>query len=176
MKKRLILILVCALLTLAADQATKIWARHSLKNQPPVSLVDGYLDLEYHENPGFAFGMGRNLPWRRAIYVGLAIIALFVMWRIIRNVQKRQRMADVAFGLLAGGAIGNAVDRIYIGRVVDFILAHWHRKVHWPTFNIADAALVVGVGFLLIVLGHNPDTKRSNPAKNSKSKKGRKYR
>lgn len=170
MKQRLVLILVVLGLSLALDQVTKVWARKTLKGQPAVVLVDGYLDLEYHENPGSAFGLLRNVPGARYILIGVGFLALFVVWRMVRNAERYQRVADVAFGLVAGGALGNVVDRILIGRVSDFVLMHFHRKYVWPAYNVADAALVVGVILLVLVLGRKRE--QAAPA----GKRGRKGR
>lgn len=161
MRKRILLIAVVALLTLGADQVTKQWARSDLKGKPAITIIDGYLDLEYHENPGSAFGLMRNLPGARYILIGIGVIALVLVWRMISKVQHRRRMGDVAFALVAGGALGNVIDRIYLGRVVDFIVMHIQRKYTWPAYNVADIALVVGVGLLILVLGRNPEPARS---------------
>lgn len=152
MRNRAILIGVVSLLVLAADQSTKLWARHSLQGNAGITLVRGYFDLEYHENPGMAFGLGRNLPAARYLLIGLGIAVLWFVWRVVRRVESRRKAADIAFALVAGGAVGNIIDRLYLGRVVDFILMHWQRKYVWPAYNIADAALVVGVGLLFIAL------------------------
>ena len=157
MKNRIILIAILAIVTLVADQATKRWARASLRGTPAVEVIPGYLDLEYHENPGSAFGLLRNVPGARFILIGVAALAIVVVWRMVSQAQHRKRMGDVAFALVVGGAIGNVVDRIYIGRVVDFILMHFHRKYVWPAYNVADVALVVGVGLLILVLGRRPE-------------------
>jgi signal peptidase II len=171
-KKRIILIIVVTLLTLAADQVTKQMARSSLRNQRPVDVISGYLALEYHENPGMAFGLGRKWKGGRYILIAIGIGALFLVWRLVRQAEQRQKAADIAFGLVAGGAIGNLVDRVYIGRVVDFIVMHWQRKAQWPAYNIADAALVAGVILLILVLGK--DKKKQEAAAKGSSSKGRK--
>ena len=172
-KKRLILILLFALLSLGLDQASKIWARTSLRGQAPVRVVDNYLMFEYHENPGMAFGIGRNLPGRRFILVGVGILVLIIVWRIVRQVEKRQRLADIAYGLVAGGAVGNIIDRLWLGRVIDFIVMHWKHKHSWPAYNIADAVLVVGVGLLLIAIMREPQKVEVKDTKAQKKRKGR---
>lgn len=162
MKQRLLWIIVFALLTLAADQASKIWAHKSLRKKPPVVLVNNYLLMEYHENPGMAFGIGRKLPGRRFILIGVGLVVLFIVSRIVRQVKNKQKLADIAFGLIVGGAVGNIVDRIWLGRVIDFIVMHWKYKHSWPAYNIADAALVIGVGLMLIALSREPKPTKSS--------------
>lgn len=172
MRGRVILIVVVALLSLALDQGTKQWARASLKGQPHIVVVDGYLDLEYHENPGAAFGFLRNVPGARFILLGVGVLAMVMVFFMIRTVplDKGRKAADVAFALVVGGAVGNMIDRVYIGRVVDFVIMHWQRKYVWPAYNVADAALVAGIILLVLVIGRNPPPE---PAKKG-SKKGKK--
>jgi signal peptidase II len=156
-KKRIITIAILIVATIAADQLTKVWARGSLKGQPATTIIPGYLDLEYHENPGAAFGLLRSVPGGRYILILVAVVAIVLVWRMVAQATHRRRMGDVAFALVVGGALGNVVDRIHIGRVVDFILMHFHRKYVWPAYNVADIALVVGVGLLILVLGRRPE-------------------
>jgi signal peptidase II len=137
--------------TVALDQGTKRWAHGALADRPRgdrVELIAGHLELEYAENRGAAFsslqGGGARWPLVVAALFGLAVIG-FALWRADPD----QRAIGAALGLLAGGALGNGIDRAVSGRVIDFILARWgtHR---WPDFNVADAALVVGITLLVL--------------------------
>jgi len=170
-KKRLILIAAVSVLTIGADQGTKQLARAKLQKNPPVKVLDCCLALEYHENPGMAFGIGRNWPGGRFIMIGIGLVALYLVWRLVRDVHHRQKVADVAFGLVAGGAIGNLADRVYIGRVVDFVVMHWQRKAQWPAYNVADAALVFGVALMIFALGRKPDEEQKADGKKADGKK-----
>ena len=114
MRNRVILIAVVSLLVLAADQGTKLWARDSLRGNAGITVVRGYFDLEYHENRGMAFGLGRNLPAARYLLIGLGIAVLWFVWRVVRRVESRRKTADIAFALVAGGALGNIIDRLYL--------------------------------------------------------------
>lgn len=176
MKKRIILIVIISLAGLALDQASKYWARDALMGKPKIVLIDGYLDFEYHENPGSAFGLLRSVPGARYILIVVGVVALFFMWRLVRDVTHRQRTADVAYALIAGGAIGNVLDRILIGRVVDFVVMHFHRKYIWPAYNVADVALVVGVILMMLVIGRRPEetAQKKSPKTNPKTNKNRK--
>jgi signal peptidase II len=176
--KNIRLIVILGLATLALDQGTKQWARASLRGKPGVTLLRNYLELQYHENPGMAFGLGRNLPGGRYVLTAVGIAVLVIVWRIVGQVRQRRRLAHIAFALVAGGAIGNLIDRLYIGRVVDFVVMHWRHRYSWPAYNVADAALVVGVGLLLIALSAKQDGARaagSTPSRR-KSKRDRKRR
>ncbi len=184
MKKRLIFIIAITIGILAADQLSKLWARDTLRGisnppnttlcnprSPGIALIPGYLHLEYHENPGSAFGMLRDVPGARYILIGVGLIALVIVWRMLGKVSSNQRLADVAFAFVAGGALGNLADRIYMGRVVDFILMHIKCKYIWPAYNVADVALVFGVGFLIIVFGKKPKSTAPIQKRRSRKKK-----
>jgi signal peptidase II len=115
----------------------------------PVPFVDGYWDWELSMNPGSAFGLfARNNARIFLSIVGIAAV-LGMIW-MLRKARKDQRVLHWALALVAGGAIGNLVDRIYYGVVTDFVLLHYHYDPSWPVFNVADIVLVVGVGLMFI--------------------------
>ena len=144
---RNILFGVAAALSIALDQWTKVLARTHLKPMGPFSskvVVDGYFDLRFSENTGVAFGMFQQLPGGRIWLTLIALAALLLIGYYLVRSGPRQLRLHLALGLVGGGAVGNLIDRIAFGRVTDFIV--WHLGRHeWPAFNIADAALVVGV-------------------------------
>jgi lipoprotein signal peptidase len=150
--------IIALLLSLALDQGTKVWARHSLKPKYPdvVTVIPKVFELRYSENTGSAFGLFRGLPGARYLFFVVGIGALWVVSSYLRKARPEQRRLGVELGLLAGGAIGNIIDRAAFSKVTDFIV--WKVGTHeWPTFNIADAALVLGVIGLLFDL--RPDDK-----------------
>lgn len=133
--------------TTLADHLTKLWAIDRLKPPGrPIVVIPGYFDLIYAQNTGSAFGLFRG--WGPALtVVGLGAL-VFVAWLLHRHPHARKRSV-AALGLILGGAIGNVSERVVRGYVVDFI--DWHvGDAHWPAFNVADAALVVGVIMILI--------------------------
>lgn len=144
---RNILFGVAGVLSIVLDQWTKVLARTHLKPMAPWRtrvVVPNYFDLRYSENTGVAFGMGQGMPGGRVILTLVAIAALSLVIYYLKRASPRQYRLHLALGLVGGGAIGNLIDRIAFGRVTDFIV--WHVGPHeWPAFNIADAALVVGV-------------------------------
>ena len=145
--------LIALVLSLALDQGTKIWARHALKPHAPqtIKIIPGYFELEYAENTGAAFSFLRGRPEAKYILFGFGVIALGVVGMYLRRAKPEERRLAAELGLLAGGAVGNLIDRVLYGHVTDFIL--WQVPGHrWPNFNIADAALVVGVLGLLFDL------------------------
>jgi len=169
---------IVGVLSLVADQASKIWARASLPivgtgtgpngtciiptdwlpqgahlgphcGGKDVDVIAGFWKWRLSMNPGSAFGLFGSLSVGRVLLsiVGIgAVIAMIVMLKKSRN---DQRVLHWALALVAGGAVGNLIDRIYYGVVTDFV--SWDLKfMVWPTFNVADIVLVVGVGLMFI--------------------------
>jgi signal peptidase II len=156
MKAKYLSFILFFLLALGLDQATKVWARHELKPrgyERAITVVQGYFDLRYSENTGSAFGMFRGTPGAPYILFGVGIFCLVVVGAWLYKLPPQTPWLGGKLGLLAGGAVGNIVDRMMYGRVTDFIV--WKvttgGRIHeWPTFNIADAALVIGVALLIL--------------------------
>jgi signal peptidase II len=148
-----------AALSLVLDQWTKMLARAELKPAGPFHpkvVIENYFMLRYSENPGVAFGMLQSLSGGRVVLTLLAVAALVMVLAYLRQTDPRATRVHAALGLIGGGAIGNLIDRAMFGRVTDFIV--WHVREHeWPDFNIADAALCIGVGLLALdVLRRKP--------------------
>jgi signal peptidase II len=144
--KKYVLFGVLGAISLVLDQWTKVLARHALKplgHQSKV-VIDGFFKLRYSENTGVAFGMFQDLAFGRVLLTLVALVAFGLVLHYLRKTDDEHTRMHAALGLVGGGAIGNLIDRIAYGRVTDFIV--WHIKDHeWPAFNIADAALVIGV-------------------------------
>jgi signal peptidase II len=145
---RLLVPVVVVLLTLGADQASKAWARSELPAGRPVPVIDGYWDWELSYNPGAAFSLFDDGTMRVALSIFGVLATAAIGWMIVRSKPER-RVERIALAMIAGGAVGNLVDRIGSGVVTDFVRwrVHDHR---WPIFNVADAALLVGVAVLLV--------------------------
>jgi signal peptidase II len=145
-RRKYVIFGVLSALSIVLDQWTKVWARATLKpmgHQAKV-VIDGFFNLRYSENTGVAFGMFQQLPGGRVLLTLVALLAFGLVLHYLKKTEANHLRMHVALGLVGGGAIGNLIDRIAYGRVTDFIV--WHYKGHeWPAFNIADAALVVGV-------------------------------
>lgn len=157
-------------LALGLDQGTKIWARSSLKPRYPesVTVISGFFEMRYSENTGSAFGLLRGMPGARYVFFVVGALALVVVGTYLKRAQPTERRLAAELGLLAGGAIGNIIDRAAFSKVTDFIV--WKAAGHeWPTFNIADAALVIGIIGLLFDL-RQPSAK---PAPQTTPKKKR---
>jgi signal peptidase II len=131
------------------DQASKAWAVKTLRNGESVTLISGFLDLVYAENPGIAFGqLQEGGSFGRWFFVVLAIAAaVAVLVYFFRTARSDDRMLG-ACALLLAGIVGNLTDRARLGHVIDFILLHY-KTYHWPVFNVADMSICAGA-FLLI--------------------------
>ena len=100
-------------------------------------------------NPGSAFGLFHSADGARWFLSIIGVLAVFGMIWMVKKAREDQKALIWALGLVAGGAIGNLIDRIYFGVVTDFVLWHWKDK-EWPVFNVADVALVIGVALMFL--------------------------
>ena len=135
------------LAVIAVDQFSKfaVEARYALHEFEPIT---GFFNLGLTYNPGAAFSFLANHDgWQRWFFTALAVAAAaFFMFQIYQNRDKR--VLNIGFAMIAGGALGNMIDRLRIGMVVDFLDFHW-QDMHWPAFNLADSAIFIGVVLVL---------------------------
>ena len=136
------------LLVIAADQATKAWALAGWFSPPRVIEVTQFLNLVPVWNTGVAFGfLAGDWPAMPLVLTGFsALVSLGLLVWLLRS---RQRAVVIALAPVIGGAVGNIVDRLRFGAVIDFVDLHV-AGLHWPAFNIADAGITIGVGLLLL--------------------------
>jgi len=153
-----------SLAVLALDQATKLAADAWLRGKGPVAVVPGFLNLWYSRNRGGLFGSFSALadPWRVVLLTVLPCVAVLGIAVFLARTRETDRGTLAGLALVLGGAAGNVLDRAVRGEVVDFLdayashagLAAWLSErfgtAHWPTFNVADSAIVVGAGLLLL--------------------------
>ena len=146
-------------LTSAFSKATGILEKLTLfqteKNPVPVkviSVVDDFWHFRYAENTGAAFSFlaDADASWRVPFFLVVSAVALGAILWYYRNSKPEHFVFRCSLALVFGGAIGNLIDRVRLGYVIDFISWHWYDKAAWPTFNIADSAISVGVVLLLI--------------------------
>lgn len=144
------------------DQLTKWAAVEYLVGQPPVKIMPGF-DLQLVFNAGAAFGLFNDGGgWQNIFFVVVAAaVSLFII-HALRGLTRTDLQVAVGYALILGGALGNVVDRLRHGYVVDFI--HWfYGDFHWPNFNIADAAICVGAVLLVLdvfgarLIGRRPE-------------------
>ena len=131
----------------ALDQLTKHVVQQTVPFGSPIRVTP-FFDLVLVYNPGAAFSFLSTAPgWQRELFIGIAAVAaVLIVFLLRRNVA--DRLFCFALGLILGGALGNLVDRILLGAVVDFL--HFHvAQYYWPAFNVADSAITCGAGLLI---------------------------
>ena len=114
-----------------------------------VTVVDGYFDIVRVHNTGVAFGMANGSAWANMVFGGVSLAALGLIWWLFRTNAFPTRLTRVAVALLLSGIFGNLLDRLYRGYVVDFLHFHYHEH-SWPSFNVADSAICVAAGILIL--------------------------
>ena len=142
-----ILPFVVAALLIVADQVTKILAVTFLKNQPSYPLWEGVFEFQYCENPGIAFSMLEHKQWLFVPVTCLVMVVLATM--ILRSDLRRSKLFTFSCALILAGGIGNLIDRIAYGYVVDFL---YFKLIDFPIFNFADCCVVVGAIVLFAYL------------------------
>ncbi len=174
-KKALLLCLAAIALLTLMDLGTKHWALDRLSQpspiaadpvcepneygrietqrsqRPPVVLIDGYLEFRYAENCGAAFGFMRDMPSlvrKGVFYVAAAGAVVLLLWMFITG--RGGTLFAISVPMIVSGAIGNFVDRVRLGYVVDFVRFHLNDTWAYPTFNVADAWITIGVVLILI--------------------------
>jgi signal peptidase II len=143
--KRVTLCLIVIALISASDQLSKLWIRAHLELGESLSITDR-LSLIYIGNTGSAFGLLANQAF---LIIIISIAGLLFILLFLRYLSPASTLSIVSIGLIMGGAVGNLIDRLRFGYVTDFIYFRLWGNFHWPAFNIADAAITVGV-FVLI--------------------------
>ena len=141
MRPSLPVLLALAGAVLAVDMWTKQWATRTLAGAPPVPVIGEFVRFTYVRNSGLAFGLGQGFPFPYYLFSIAAVLVVLVLF-LRGRVQGTGRR--LALACILGGALGNLVDRLATGLVVDFIDVGWGRW-HWPVFNVADSAVTIGV-------------------------------
>lgn len=143
--------LIITLVILAIDQVSKYWAVKSLKPVIMIEVIPGFFRFTYATNRGVAFSMfadsEMNVP---VIFAVISIIAALVVFLYLAWMPAERVLSSTALSLLLAGIIGNLIDRVRLGEVIDFIDVHLADRYTWPTFNIADSAICIGAVLLAI--------------------------
>jgi len=156
--------LAVATVVVAVDQATKVAAHAWLRGREPIEVVPDLFNLVYSRNPGGLFGYFGGLadPWRTALLTVLPVLAVGMIVMFLARGTDLYRATRFGLALILGGAVGNLIDRVVRGEVVDFLdvyagapaladpLVRWFGTAHWPTFNVADSCIVVGACLLVL--------------------------
>ncbi|MFH1573782.1 MAG: signal peptidase II [Acidobacteriota bacterium] len=157
MKARFYLV---AVLVWTLDYLTKWMARSWLDPHQAFEILPGFLRFSLVRNTGVAFGLFADVqsPWKPYILAAMAVVAVVVILIYSARMPTRRILLQLALAVTLGGILGNFVDRILHGFVVDFIELHLRDAFYWPTFNLADSAITIGIALLLIDTFKNPET------------------
>jgi signal peptidase II len=133
------------------DQATKLLVDRLMALHESHDVLDGFLRLTYVRNRGAAFGIlsDAELPYQSALFSLLSLAALTAIALYAWRLPARSRLPKTALAMIMGGAVGNLIDRMRLGYVIDFVDAYFGPH-HWPAFNVADSAISIGVVLLII--------------------------
>jgi signal peptidase II len=142
---------VVALSIILLDQVTKLWVAASMRLHQSIPVVDGFFNLTYVRNTGAAFSLfaDHGASFRVPFFVAASLVAVVVILTFVRQTPSSQKLALAGCAFVLGGAIGNLIDRVAYGEVIDFLDAYWG-DWHWPAFNVADSFITVGVIVLLL--------------------------
>ncbi|MGH7412262.1 MAG: signal peptidase II [Candidatus Methylomirabilis sp.] len=135
------------------DQVSKLYIQGTIPLGHSVPIIPDFFAIVHVLNPGAAFGLlaARSASFRNPFFIGISILAIgFILYYRHRGLEDHP-LASFAISLILGGAIGNLVDRLRIGMVIDFLDVHYY-QYHWPAFNVADSAITVGVSLMLLEL------------------------
>jgi len=135
------------------DRVTKWIIETHVSFLDTYKIIPGFFDIVHSQNRGVAFGLlhDSTSPWRTVVLIGFSLAALVLIAGMLWKADRLDRRSMWGLSLILGGAAGNVFDRIMWGRVTDF-LEFYIGTLHWPTFNVADSAIVVGSGLLLLDL------------------------
>lgn len=149
--------------TVALDQLTKwLVAAHLAPYSDEIVLIPGFLSIIHARNTGATAGLLSDFEYRIWLFLGFAVVAAGIVVDLWRRLPRSDRFHSLTLGLILAGAVGNAIDRARAGEVIDFIrmytelpaardwLVERFGTAEWPTYNVADSALVVGVGLFLV--------------------------
>ena len=134
-------------LGLVADQASKLYIDGSMRVYQSIPVLDGLFNITYLRNKGAAFSFLANASWRIPFFITVTLVAAVVILVALRKLREGQRLLQVALAMIFSGAIGNLIDRVRLGEVIDFLDVYW-KSYHWPAFNVADSLICVGVALV----------------------------
>jgi len=151
-RRRYLLLMGVSFVLIALDQITKMFVIHNMNLHESIPVIKGFFNFTYIRNPGAAFGIfaTANSAFRLIFFVGTSIFALGLLGTIFYRLHPADLWGQLTVSSIFGGAIGNLIDRLRYGEVIDF-LDFQVSGYHWPAFNVADSAISVGVVSLLII-------------------------
>jgi signal peptidase II len=154
--------LIITALVMALDQFTKYVVSTRMQEGDEIDVIRNFFAISYTKNPGIAFGMlnNGNLRW---VFVVISVLAVLVVLGYLMRTNAANRLLLWSLALLAAGICGNLIDRVRIGRVIDFFLVHY-KEHQFPVFNVADTAISIGAALMAIELFITPQAERATAA------------
>lgn len=154
LEKKYLVLATIACVVVALDQLTKLYIHATWGLGESVPVIRDLFHLTYVRNTGAAFGIFRDVSetFRSLFFLSMPPIAMVIILAMLKSVANEDRWQVFSLSLIFGGAIGNYIDRIRFGYVIDFLDFHWKDKWSYPAFNIADSAIVSGVCLLLLLM------------------------
>jgi signal peptidase II len=162
--KKALYFFISIFIIIILDQWTKLLVLDQFEYGESVAVIQEFFSLTYVRNTGAAFGFlaTANPAFRVPFFLAIPIIAMVVLGFLYRDLPKDSRWRSLALGLVTGGAVGNLIDRVRLGYVVDFLDFHYKNVYYFPAFNIADSAICVGVVILLLSTMEKTSTKEDS--------------
>lgn len=153
-------------LVFVLDHLTKWIVRSRMSPRDSIEVIKDYLNVTYVQNSGVAFGFFADIQsnWKPYILASMAVVAVVVILLYSFRVPSERTLLHLALAVTLGGILGNFTDRVVDGFVVDFIEVHIKEFFHWPTFNIADSAITIGIAMLLVDSVKNPENEAKEKA------------
>ncbi|MRR54289.1 MAG: signal peptidase II [Deltaproteobacteria bacterium] len=148
MKNKYLFLATIAIPLIVLDQATKLIIVRTMELHSSIPVIRNFFDIVHARNQGAAFGVLRDSSIRLPFLIGVSLFAAVVIVIIFCKLRPDQKLSAWGLSLVLSGALGNLIDRVRLGEVVDFLSVHWHGH-YWPAFNVADSAICVGVGLLV---------------------------
>ena len=154
LNRKYVILLAVACAIIALDQATKLYIHTQFRLGESLTVIPDYFNITYVRNKGAAFGIFQDYSesFRRIFFLSTPPIAMVIILMILKGVEDRDNWQIFALSSVFGGAIGNYIDRIRYGFVVDFLDVHIQHQYTWPAFNVADSFIVIGVSILFLII------------------------
>jgi signal peptidase II len=149
MKSKYGILLSVTTLVLILDQATKLYIARTMDLYSSIVISKDFFSITYIRNKGAAFSFLAHSPYRLPVLTLVSVIAIVAIIIFFRKLRPDQKFTTFCLALILAGAIGNLIDRVRLGEVIDFLNVHWYDH-YWPAFNVADSAICIGV-FLLAI-------------------------
>ncbi|KAF5039091.1 Lipoprotein signal peptidase [anaerobic digester metagenome] len=145
MRRSFKIALPLALLLIVLDQVVKTWIQHHLVLYTTKPVIPGFFNIVYVLNRGAAFGFlnRSDIQWQTYFFFAATALAVLIIFHLLRMARDADTLLILSLGSILGGAVGNLIDRIRTGEVVDFLDFYW-KSYHWPAFNVADIAIFLG--------------------------------